>query len=168
MLAQLPRMTIQTWCKGLCLAGVISLALGTTAYAAAPASQEYLPKVPKAAGGQGAHAGTAEAGTSGSAGAGESGNDKGSGKAAGNHQASAGSTDSGSSNDNTSGLSDTLFDPVVMLIVGGVIVIAIGMTLVRRRGQEEPGQHDSRPRGTAATAPQTPEGEIVSGGERPI
>jgi hypothetical protein len=66
-------------------------------------------------------------------------------------------------------LSDTLFDPVVLLIVGGVIVIATGMTLVvRRRGDEAPGQHDPRPRGTAATAPPTPEGEIVSGGERPI
>src|SRR5262249_2050104 len=120
--------------------------------------------------GAGKASGDAGPGTSHSAATAEQGGgEETSAKAGGGQQAAASSAPaSPSPQSDSSGRSDTVFDPVVMLIVAGVLTIAIAMTLMRRRGGDGEEKADRKPRDATAMAPPTPEGEIVGGGERTI
>ena len=71
-----------------------------------------------------------------------------------------------SDEDSSSGAFDTLLDPIVLLLIAGVMAVAVGMTLRRRQGDEE-GQDGDRSLRDPATVPPTPDGEIVAGGEQP-
>jgi hypothetical protein len=168
-----------------------SLALAATAYAA-PAGDEYLPKVPDATGSQSGD-GQRASGTGGGGGEtaapvagssivpdtvstgtpGGAGDEGGSGKkqAKGKEEPEASATpavatETASADDDSSGL----FDPRVLLIVAGVMIAAVGMTLRHRAaGMEETatdGGRSDRDRGEAPRARPTPDGEIVAGGDK--
>jgi hypothetical protein len=150
-------LTIQRTLKGLFLAGLASLALAVPALAA-PAGKEYLPKVPKSAGQQ-----VVAHGTEGPGGTvlepkarGAGGKNGGDSKADPN---ATGAVDTSSGDDSGS----TIFNPIVLLMIAGVIAGAVGMTLRRRQGSrpatEGNPETDVQPR-----ARPTPDGEIVAGG----
>jgi hypothetical protein len=141
--------------KGLFLAGAASVLLSAPALAA-PAGDEYLPKVPKSAG-KGVVA-TPQGGA---------GSTILEPKTRGANQGTADGATGSSSDD--SGGGSTLLDPVILLIVAGVIAAAVGMFLRTRQGAEEDvapedaaqAQGDTS---TAATTERpTPVGEIVGG-----
>jgi hypothetical protein len=177
--------------RALCLALTGSLALAATAYAV-PAGDEYLPKVPEATGqqsGGGGGGGTGDSAQSSAAlptttasseptgaASGQDRNSKGEakdeekGKGKGKREAVtplAVATQPASDDDGSSGL----FDPVVLLIVAGVIIATVGMTLRHRAaGIEETatdGGRTGRDRGEAPSARPTPDGEIVARGDKP-
>jgi hypothetical protein len=141
------------------LGAAISL-LATAPSLAAPAGDEYLPKVPEATGEQGS-SGSTDGTTAGSTtGATSSGGKD--GKAKEDDEDGVGSTSgplatSSDDDDSSGGLFGTLFDPVVT---------AVGMTL-RRRQEGDGRAGTTRVRRDPATAPPTPDGEIVTGGEKP-
>jgi len=158
---------------GLCTAAVLSLALVPSALAA-PAGDEYLPKVPQsgaqssAAGSSGTAAGT---GTTG-----ETGPKSPSGEKQESQDTEQGkkksevtpviSSDSDDSGGGSSG--SILFSPIVLLMVAAVIAAAVGMTLLRRKGDEDdpgrPGAPGSeKPGARRESGPRTPDGEIVTG-----
>jgi len=161
-------MTISKVLTGTCLAGAVSLALATSALAA-PAGDEYLPSIPKAGGNQsgGSQSGSSassvpvpsSSGTGGpSSSTGANGN--------GNPAAKSSPAQPSSSNDSSDGGSP-LLDPVVILLVAGVIVTAVGMTLVRRHSDGSDSDWEDEPEtDDAPNARPTPDGEIVAGGER--
>ncbi len=159
----------------LCVALAATLVLAASAVAA-PAGDEYLPKVPAATG----HASSAGGGSdlSGSSSGTETGTTEssfGSGTGTDSSQAKdkkdgkkekvepAVSTGGGGSSDG-GGSSGAL---IVLLIVAGVIVAAVGMILRRRAGltDEESGEKASgkRDRDKPSGARPTPDGEIVAG-----
>jgi hypothetical protein len=168
----------------LSLAVVGSLALSASAFAA-PAGDEYLPKVPEATGNQSGGGGGADADapaqsssaagatdavdepTGGARAEGRNAKEEPTGK--GEREASATpvvATETASEDDDSSGL----FDPVVLLLVAGVIVAAVGMTLRHRAAGMEATATESgrsaRDRGEAPNARPTPDGEIVAGGDK--
>ena len=57
---------------------------------------------------------------------------------------------------------DTLLDPIVLLLVAGVLLVAVGMTLHRRHGEDPKRIRDHAVRDRAKVPP-TPDGEIVAG-----
>jgi hypothetical protein len=159
---------------GLCAATALSLALAVSTALAAPAGDEYLPKVPQSgadhSGGSSADhsggssgpadtptttlpsAGTGSESTSGgnqpgSGGSRETGQQK--RKKDNSEQITpVDSSGSGSSGDGGSSGS-ILFNPIVLLMIGAVIAAAVGMTLWRRQAEE--GEGDSREGAGAGT-----------------
>lgn len=159
-------MRISRTFKALCLATVISLAATAPALGAS-AGDEYVPKVPSAAGDEAAASDSGGSGTAGVAPVtGSTGGKFSKGKKQGKDsgpQAGATPTEAGSSGDDSSGVLDTLLDPIVLLLIAGVIVTALGMTLRRKQGGDEDAKAARAPRDPATTPP-TPDGEIVAGG----
>jgi hypothetical protein len=137
----------------ICLTAVISTAVAAPALGA-PAGDEYLPKVPKAAGsavggkGSGSTIFVPEA----------RGTKNGDG---GSRDQEAGSADREGSGNDSSDATDTIFDPVVLLLIAGVIAAVAGMVL-RRRHSRGSDSGPERVRRDQADAPRTPDGEIVS------
>src|SRR3954471_10732299 len=151
----------------------------------APAGDEYLPKVPKASGNSspqnqnpGSSAGSSSSGTGTTdttetqaavpaAGGGDSG--KGNGKqpksSAGANAPAPIAGAPASSTDDSSG--STLLSPIVILLIAGVLIAAVGMTLRRRNadGSDEADPVGSDPPGRGKTPP-TPDGEIIAGGDK--
>jgi hypothetical protein len=168
--------------KGLAGATVVALALAAPAVGA-PAGNEYVPQVPSATGDkpvdQGFGGGGTTASTSGgwggaasifkdSAGKDSTGKDVGSGKqgdSGGDGLAGPVDTSNASSSDDSSGVLDTLLNPLVLLLIGGVLAIAVGMTLARRQGGN-PSERPRPPRLRRAPPP-TPDGEIVAADDGP-
>jgi hypothetical protein len=156
------RLTIRNtaWKLGLT---AVTVALAAAAPAmAAPAGDEYLPKVPKAAGkelaaGQdGAGGSILEPAVRGAQGTGDQKN----GDQNGDTPDSAALGSAGSSSGGGSG-ADALLDPVVLLVIAGVLAATIGMTLRRRQsdlGQSAAGGDDAS-RKTSNDRP-TPDGGI--------
>jgi hypothetical protein len=161
-------MAMRDWrkCKGLFLAAAISLAIAAPAIAA-PAGSEYVPKVPRAAGeeilrGTQGPGGTilspevrgadaAKTSASGEASSDANGSDASGSDASGSNTGAAGTAP---------GAADTLFDPVVLLLIAGVAAAALSMTLRQRHSVTE----DPAAGGAASesgSAPATPDGEIV-------
>jgi hypothetical protein len=167
------------WTLGLSAAAVL---LAITAPAlAAPSGDEYLPKVPKAAGkelaagqdGAGGSilepavrgagngdSGSSGNGDSGSSGKGDSGSSGKGDSADGDPPASSGVASPASSSDDDSGAS-ALLDPVVLLVIAGVIAATVGMTLRRRQtALDRPAASgDDAPRKPTSERP-TPDGGI--------
>ena len=161
------------------MAGALAFALALVPAAqalAAPAGDEYLPSVPKADGKESAGKGSRD---SGSGAAGPAPQDTGAapadsaGKASGKNSdkdkglkvAKAGAVptapvDQTSSSDDSSGALDTLLDPVVLLLLAGVAITAIGMTM-RRRQVIAGDAGEDRPTRELGSAPPTPDGEII-------
>jgi hypothetical protein len=177
----LPRMSLATRTSVVpCLAVLCSLALGGVA-TAAPAGDEYLPKVPNATGhdgGSGGGGGSPPTGSSSAAPSStggtaartaESGEQPAKDKKRSKHDdrtvTPAASSDGGSS-DGGGGSSGLL---IGLLIVVGVIIAAVGMTLRQRAGggDEAEGAGPARERGAGQGArPTTPDGEIVAGRDK--
>jgi hypothetical protein len=168
-------MDLRTPAKTICLAAAIAITLAAPALGA-PAGDEYLPKVPKASGsagtrdqGSGASAtsddGSTDTQTQAAAPAGGGGSGGGDGKQPNTNAnpvpAPISSAPASSSDDSSD---STLLNPVVILLVAGVIIAAVGMTLRRRNADGEGGQEEA-PSGRAepGKAPPTPDGEIVTG-----
>ena len=140
---------------------------------AAPAGDEYLPQVPTATGDKpvnetkdiGAPAAGSDAlgaDENGNAGKdGKDGNDDGSSDDSSTLAAGSGGGDDG---DDSGGVLDTLLDPIVLLLIGGVITIAVGLMLARKQNGDSP--DPSRARRSSSDAPMPPSGEIIGGSER--
>ena len=143
---------------GLSLAAVISLTLAAPALGV-PAGDEYVPKVPKAAGeevlrGKQGPGGTvlspevrgADAAKTSASGDSDS------------SQGAAGDTEDGAAG--AAGAADTLLDPVVLLLIVGVGAAALSMTLRQRHSVSgDPGAESAA--SDLGSAPSTPDGEIV-------
>jgi hypothetical protein len=164
--------------QGLLVGAAISLALAPTALAG-PAGDEYLPKVPQAAGsasaGSGSGSGSAFSGTgtttlpqgSGSKDANAKGTDKNNGKKSEGKKsqlAPVGASGSGGGGDSSGSI---LLNPIVLLMIAAVIAAAVGMTLWRRNAvdEDEPGSRRD-PGSPGAGTPRTPDGEIVAGTDK--
>ena len=89
-------------------------------------------------------------------------NDQGGGGGTGEGEAATAASSSGDEDD-SGGLLDTLLDPVVLLLLAGVAAVAVGMTLRHGQGLKDDGDEKRVP-SDSATAPHTPEGEILGGG----
>jgi hypothetical protein len=136
----------------------------------APSGDEYLPQVPSATGDKpvseddplspgGAASSTGEGKDEGKNGK----DDEKTGEGSDDESSSALASGDGSDDDSSGGVLDTLLDPIVLLLIAGVLAVAIGMILARRHGGEDEGPGSSS---NSGTAPPTPDGEIV-GQERP-
>lgn len=188
-------MTTRRKIAGLCAGVALTLAFAPLALAA-PAGDEYLPKIPQSgAHSSGGSAGGSEGGTTDTTTVPGGGTSSGSssGSSSGAKQSTAnqgderdkkdkkdqkdksqqvtpvGSTGSGDSDDGDSSGS-ILLNPIVLLMVAGVIAAAVAMTLRRRNvDEDEPESAGSTPsesdRG-ARSGPRTPDGEIVAGGDK--
>ena len=175
-------MTVHRKIAGLCAAATLSLALAPSALAA-PAGDEYLPKIPQSgshspSGGaeaSSASAGTAtttlpSAGTSSPPASDEkkASSDDGDKKDKADQQVvPVGSSGSGGPDGGDSSGS-ILFNPIVLLMIAAVIAVAIGMTL-RRRGVDEGDSESPGAAGSTArreASPRTPDGEIATGQDR--
>jgi hypothetical protein len=166
--------------KGLAGATVVALAVAAPAVGA-PAGDEYVPQVPSATGDRPVDQGFAGGGgtaanTAGGAGSGASAVKGSTGKDGGKDQSKDKGEDSGgiagpigvnnaSSDDDSSGVLDTLLNPIVLLLIAGVLAIAVGMTLTRRQGGN-PSEGPRPPRLRRAPGP-TPDGEIVAADDGP-
>jgi hypothetical protein len=162
------------------------LALGASAWAA-PAGDEYLPKVPDATG----HDASASRGGGGNGGSSapldSSSSSTGATAPVTSPSDSSGGPDKShkdskkdkvakappaklavDSSDNSGDGSSGLFTPIVLLIVAGVIVAAVGMTLRHRAGGpgDEPEGDSRRDAGQPPSARPTPDGEIFAGGDK--
>jgi hypothetical protein len=176
-------MTVRRKIAGLCAAATLSLAVAAPAHAA-PAGDEYLPKLPQS----GAHSSSGGSSNSASAGTGTTtlptggtsspstsggdksqsgGTDKKDKKDKADQKIAPVSSGSGGSDDGDSSGS-ILFNPIVLLMIAAVIAVAVGMTL-RRRSSDEGDQESPAPTGRAARrggSPKTPDGEIATGPDR--
>jgi len=146
-------MTLRRKIAGLCAAATLSLAVAPSALAA-PAGDEYLPKVPQS----GAH--PSGSGSSASEDTGKSKKDKTEQQVV--PVGSSGGSDGGDS-------SGSIFlNPIVLLIIAAVIAVAVGMTLRRRSVDEDDPESPGAP-GPAVrreAGPRTPDGEIATGRDR--
>jgi hypothetical protein len=142
----------------------------------APAGDEYLPEVPKAAGDEvvAAEDGGGEAGDTIVApeARGQVDDSKSKGPSSKDSKAKGDDSDATAvqpaattDSDDDGGSGGTLLDPVVLLLLFGAVAAAVGMLLHRRRGGEGGSGDGDRPARTRAK-PATPDGEIVAGGER--
>lgn len=161
-------MTLPETLKSLSLAAAVSLLCAAPALAV-PAGDEYLPQVPTATGDKPVNE-TADAGGSASggenAGSGKDGEDS---EATQGDDSEASETESGAlaagdDGDSDGGVLDTLLDPIVLLVIGGVLTIAVGLMLARKQNGDSP--DPSRARRSSSDAPPPPDGEIVGGSER--
>lgn len=152
-----------------------AVALAPAGASAAPAGDEYLPKVPNADGGSSTGSPGESSGDSGSSASGSTGSagekvreEKGKkpdeASSSNDNLGASPASGAGDSENGNSGLLDTLLDPVVLLLIIGVIVTAVGMTL-RRRQDDGEGPDAERDRRDPANAPHTPDGEIVAGSD---
>jgi hypothetical protein len=161
-------MTLRNPARAICLASAISVALAAPAFAA-PAGDEYLPKVPKATGSSAAlgPGGTSASGTRSSAPGPQSSapSAEGAAKNSANGGLPPVSSAPASSSDDSS--DNTLLSPVVILLIAGVVIAAVGMTL-RRRNADGPKRQEESAAGwpEPGKTPPTPDGEIVAGGDR--
>jgi hypothetical protein len=132
---------------------------------AAPAGDEYLPKVPKAAGKELA---TGENGGGtvlepAVRGAGQNGGGQKGGDPAGTVNGGLlqpASADSGSG-------SSALLDPIVLLVIAGVVAATAGMMLRRRQADEPLPAGPADGGGGASSERPTPDGRIVNGDDGP-
>jgi hypothetical protein len=168
------RKTVTTLIAGAAVS--FSLALAPIALAG-PAGDEYLPKVPQAAGSASAHSASGGSGettlpqsTTGGNGS-KSSNDQGNGKkkkddAANQAVPAGGSGSGGGGGDDSSG--SILLNPIVLLMIAAVIAAAVGMTLRRRQLGDGEGDPDSQrdPGASGAGSPRTPDGEIIAGRDK--
>jgi hypothetical protein len=158
------RVTIPSLAARPLLAATAIIAAMATPALAAPAGDEYLPKVPKAAGKELA---TGENGGGtilepGVRGAGQNGDGSGGGDPA----QGAGSLQPASAADSDSG-SSALLDPIVLLVIAGVVAATAAMMLRRRQADGEvPDRPGGTPRETSSERP-TPDGRIVNGEDGP-
>lgn len=176
-------MDLRSTATATCLAVTFCVALAAPALGA-PAGDEYLPKVPKASGNSSGHddapsGGSTDASSSQvettetqpeaaapTGGGGDSG--KGDGKPAKSANPAPAPVESApvSSSDDSS--DSTLSSPVVILLIAGVLIAAVGMTLRRRNAGDEVREQDGdASRSERGKTPPTPDGEIVAGGDRP-
>ena len=159
--------------KGLVLTTVLSLAIAASANAA-PAGDEYVPQIPSSTGDQPIQEGPAGLDAAGGSPSEEAGQPSDQDGVQGT-DGPTGPDDSDDSDDSSallaggsddddssSGALDTLLDPIVLLLIAGVLTIAVGMTLVRRQGD---GPNPANARRASSAAPPTPDGQIVAGGE---
>ena len=152
-------MTIRREFIAFCLV-LTTMLIATSAAHAAPAGDEYLPRVPKAAGkqvvageGKGAGSTILQPALRGAGGGNGSNGDPSDGPPVGSQSA-----------DNSSAVLGTLGDPLVLLIIAGVISTAIAMTLRGRRAAiAGPPPDSDREQRTPSGSPRTPDGEIVDG-----
>jgi hypothetical protein len=162
--------TNSTTFKGLAAATVAALAIAAPARGA-PAGSEYIPQVPSATGDNPVSEGFA-GGTGGvtqPSASGEKSKESKAGKDKDEGEQNAavplvGDSASGDGDD-SSGILDTLLDPVGLLRIAGVLAIAAGMTTALRQGGGSP--QLPRPRRLLAAAPPTPDGEIIAGDDGP-
>ena len=155
----------------------LALALATPAVAAAaPAGDEYVPSVPKAAGKelvanpkQGSGASVlepqvrgAETASGGSSGKPDKKNDSGTKRKTVKQIVAHTGQDSGSGGDS----GGTIFNPVILLVIAGVIAAGAGMIIRRRHGDSGDAGGAPRPAPPPSARP-TPDGEIVAGGDKP-
>jgi hypothetical protein len=146
--------------------------VGTSPAHGAPAGDEYIPRIPKASGGEvvagegngpgstilqpalrGTHKDRNE----------DPGPSPGSGPGSGPPSGTA-------SGERSSAVLGTLGDPLVLLILMGVIGLAIAMTLRGRRTATlgpPPNSDDDEESLRRSGSPSTPDGEIVDGGDEP-
>jgi hypothetical protein len=150
-----------------------SLALAPIALAG-PAGDEYLPKVPQAAGSASAHSASGGSGEttlpqSTTANGSKNSSDQGKGKKkdAANQAVPAGGSGSGGGGGNDSSGS-ILLNPIVLLMIAAVIAAAVGMTLRRRQLGDGEGDPESQrdPGASGAGSPRTPDGEIIAGRDK--
>jgi hypothetical protein len=162
--------------------------LSPTLAAAAPSGDEYLPKVPKAAGkevvanpnqGEGASvleptirgseptdtSDTSETSGSSVPAASPKKTKKPADKKEKREPAHATILPSSSGDDGSSGGS-TLFNPIILLVMAAVVAAAVAMIL-RRRQDEGSGRHERESDGARGPHP-TPDGEIVAGGDEAV
>lgn len=173
-------MTLRSKIAGLCAAATLSLAVVPPALAA-PAGDEYLPKLPQS----GAHPSGSESSGSGSTGTttlptggtgspstsdgnkARSGDTGTSEKEKTEQQVVPVGSSGGSDGDDSSG--SILLNPIVLLMIAAVIAVAVGMTLRRRNVDEDDPESPDAP-GPAVrreAGPRTPDGEIATGRDRP-
>jgi hypothetical protein len=175
-------MTVHRKIAGLCAMAALSLAFAAPALAA-PAGDEYLPKIPQS----GAHSSGGSSGGSSASGGSATTLPKGGAPTSSDAKASkSGADDTSEKQDNKkdqitpvgssgSGGSDggdssgsILFNPIVLLMIAAVIAVAVGMTLRRRsvdEGDAEP-PGTPGPGGRPKNSPRTPDGEIATGHDR--
>jgi hypothetical protein len=150
-----------------------------------PAGDEYQLKVPKASGESESHnrgsgaseetsssseTTTTDSETQGAAPAGGGGGDpgKGEGAEAKKDPDPAPTPISGAPASSSDDSSDsTLFSPVALLLIAGVLIAVVGMTLRRRNtGGDERQEGTGASRPERGKTPPTPDGEIVAGGDQ--
>ena len=152
-----------------CLAFATAISLSCAAPAlAVPAGDEYLPQVPTATGDKPVNDSSDAGGTPvADTGDGDKQQDAEDVKA-NDEESSDTALAAGSSgddgDDSGGGVLDTLLDPIVLLLIGGVLTIAVGLMLARRQNGDSP--DPSRARRSSSDAPKPPKGEIVGGTER--
>jgi hypothetical protein len=172
-------MTLRRKIAGLCAAATLSLAVVPPALAA-PAGDEYLPKVPQS-GGHSSASGSSASGATGTttlptggtgsptsdgdnARSGDTGKSK---KDKTEQQVVPVGSSGGSDGGDSSG--SIFLNPIVLLIIAAVIAVAVGMTLRRRSVDEDDPESPGAP-GPAVrreAGPRTPDGEIATGRDRP-
>ena len=164
-------MTLANTFKGVALTAAFSLLIAAPA-SAVPAGDEYLPQVPSSTGDKPVNESADPSPSSDSAsasGGSEDGKKDSKEKDPKEDSGEAGEAllagSGGDDGDGSGGVLDTLLDPIVLLLIGGVLAIAIGMLLARRQNGDSP--DPSRARRSSADAPPTPDGEIVGGAEHP-
>jgi hypothetical protein len=174
-------MTVHRKIAGLCAAAMLSLALAPSALAA-PAGDEYLPKIPQSgahssgSGGSSASAGTATTTLPTGGTSSPTTSDTKNSSSDGSNKKKKDNTEQitpiGSSGSGGSGGGDSsgsiIFNPIVLLMIAAVIAVAVGMTLRRRsvdEGDPEP-PGGPGPSGRREASPRTPDGEIATGRDR--
>ena len=167
------RKTVPTLIAGAAVS--LSLALAPVALAG-PAGDEYLPKVPQAAGSASAHSASGGSGEttlpqSTTANGSKNSSDQGNGKKkdnAANQAVPAGGSGSGGGGGGGDSSGSILLNPIVLLMIAAVIAAAVGMTLRRRQLGDGEGDPESQrdPGASGAGSPRTPDGEIIAGRDK--
>ena len=157
-------MTLAETSKGLALTAIFWLLIAAPALGV-PAGDEYLPQVPSATGEKPVGTDPSTAGPAEPETAKKADTTKDDENKTDDESAALALDPSGGGGDDSGGVLDTLLDPIVLLLIGGVLAIAVGMLLARRQNGDSP--DPSRARRASSDAPHTPDGEIVGGGERP-
>jgi hypothetical protein len=147
--------------KVVALTAAVSLALAAQALGA-PSDSQYLPQVPSATGDKPVSEDPGSFGSSTVADDQANGDGGKDGDSEADLLAGGNSSDDG---DSSGGVLDTLLDPIVLLLIAGVLTIAVGMMLARKQGGEGP-DPSKAPR-KRPDAPATPDGEIIGGQELP-
>ena len=169
-------MSIRKTGVALLLSSLAALAPAASAVAA-PAGDEYLPKVPKAAGkevvgnpqqGEGASVVSPTVrGTSSDTGGSGNGKAKQSKNSKQNKQNNAQAPPLAPAADtgDSSGGGNALFSPIVLLMIAGVVCVAVAMVMRRRKVKTLQYRAAKRRKRSAKSSRPTPEGEIVGSGK---